>query len=264
LPSFFAGFLEYLQSRLDTLEDGETIEDRATWLRDVLKYFHSAAVIDERLTLLYQHIEEAFPAIENSGALLPMPAAVRLCHTMLSTGLSSPGAVTVLLRSALREPLMHLKDDATELRQLKMIEMLLRVDYLKTQEQLPPEVAEYLSIIRSLRYYDRAIRRDTQLSYQLAFFLRKHGFPSKRHMLGPYALRVCDPQERINFEPIEHCPPRKLVESPATRKQRHLEAVGWRSFDVHASKWKELGTYEAKAAHVRSLLLENQLIDLRA
>lgn len=32
--------------------------------------------------------------------------------------------------------------------------------------------------------------RDTTLSYQLAFFLRKHGFPAKRKMLGPYALKA--------------------------------------------------------------------------
>merc|ERR1712050_155730 len=122
---------------------------------------------------------------------------------MLATDLSSAPSTVALLRSALREPLMYVEDDAKELRLLKMIEMLLRVDFLATQEKLPSEVSEYLSVVRSLRYYDRELRRDTPLSYQLAYFLRKHNFPSKRHMLGPYTLKVCDPEERINFEPIE-------------------------------------------------------------
>ena len=57
--------------------------------------------------------------------------------------------------------------------------------------------------MRDLRFYDRELRRDTKLSYQMAYFLRKHGFPAKRKMLGPYALKICDPAERINFEPLE-------------------------------------------------------------
>ena len=62
-----------------------------------------------------------------------MPQAVQLCHTMLACGLSAPGAVVVLLRSALRRPLLEVADDAQELRLLKAIEMLLRVDFLVTQ-----------------------------------------------------------------------------------------------------------------------------------
>ena len=52
---------------------------------------------------------------------------------MLACGLSAPGAVIVLLRSALRRPLLEVPDDAQELRLLKAIEMLLRVDFLFTQ-----------------------------------------------------------------------------------------------------------------------------------
>ncbi|CAE8586735.1 unnamed protein product, partial [Polarella glacialis] len=184
-----------------------------------------------------------------------MPAAVRLCHTMLATGLSSPGAVLVLLRAATREELMHVADDSTELRLLKTIEMLIRLDFLHTQEQMPPDVNEYLSVIRSLRYYDRELRRETPLSYQMAFFLRKHGFPAKRMMLGPYPLKVCDPEERINFEPVEERSFRAgLVEEPTARKRRHLEAVGWRSIEVRADQWKELESYDTKAAFIRQML----------
>merc|ERR1719382_2312913 len=173
--------------------------------------------------------------------------AVRLCHTMLATSQSSAQAVTVLLRAALREPLVHVADDSIELRFLKMIEMLIRLDYLHTQEQLPSDVSEYLSVVRSLRFYDRELRRDTALSYQLAFFLRKHNFPSKRHMLGPYSLKVCDPEERINFEPVEERSWRPgMVEEPPDRKRRHLEAVGWRHIEVHASTWQKLDNYDEK------------------
>merc|ERR1712007_167633 len=198
-------------------------------------------------------IERDFPRIEAAGAILPMPAAIRLCHLMLSTDLSSAPAVIVLLRATLREPLMHFSDDSVELRLLKMVEMLLRVDFLTTQEQLPREVVEYLSVVRNLRYYDQALRRDTPLSYQLAFFLRKHGFPCKRHMVGPYALKVCDPVERINFEPVEKQSFRPgMREEPTARKRRHLEAIGWRHIEITSAEWERLECYDMKAAHVRS------------
>jgi len=261
IGNYFLMFLEEYGPNLGALRDGETIWDRADELRDVLRSFHQAGIGTERLRLIYEHVEHEFPRFEAAGALLPMPEAVQLCHTMLSTGQSSSGAIIVLLRSALREPLVTVADDAIELRLLKMIEILIRLDYLHTQEQLPRDVSEYLSVVRDLRYYDRAIRRDTALSYQLGFFLRKHGFPSKRHMLGPYALKVCDPEERINFEPAEEREFRPgMTEAPTARKRRHLEAVGWRTFEVHASEWEELATYERKAAHIRSMLKENDLL----
>lgn len=261
---FFVAFLEDYGAELSrgTLRDGETIADRADELREVLRCFHLAGVNTERLRLIYGHIEQEFPRIEAAGALLPMPAAIRLLHLMLSTDLSNASAVVVLLRATLREPLMHFADDAQELRLLKMVEMLLRVDFLATQEQLPRDVTEYLSVVRSLRYYDRELRRDTPLSYQLAFFLRKHGFPAKRRMLGPYPLKVCDPEERINFEPVEERPLRHgMREEPTARKRRHLEAVGWRHVEVKSSVWNALETYEAKAAHVRGLLKEHGMLD---
>merc|ERR1712216_132123 len=208
------------------------------------------------------HIEQDFPRFESMQALLPMPIAVSLCHTMLSTGLSSPPAIVALLRAALREPLMNYADDARELRQLKMTELLLRVDFLHTLERLPPEVTEYLSVVRSLRYYDRELRRDTALSYQLAYFLRKHQFPAKRHMLGPYALKICDPEERIHFEPVEARSFRwGMSEEPTARKRRHLEAVGWRYFEVRAEERKALGDRDARAGYVRSILRDNGLLD---
>lgn len=216
----------------------------------------------ERLRLIYAHIEKDFPRFEAASGLLPMTSAVSLCHTMLCTGMSAPPAVVVLLRAALREPLMYVDDDAEELRRLKTIEFLLRVDFLHTVEQLPRDVNEYLSIVRSLRYYDRELKRDTPLSYQLAFFLRKHNFPSQTHMLGPYALKVCDPDERINFEPVEDRQFRfGLPEEPPARKKRHLEAVGWRSFEVTALQWQALENYDAKAEHIRGILKVNNLID---
>ncbi|CAK9104291.1 unnamed protein product [Durusdinium trenchii] len=219
-------FLEEYAKMIETLRDGETIMDRAQELREVLLCFHRAGLTPERLKLLYSHIERDFPRFEAAGALLPMANAVSLCHTMLATGLSSPGAVVVLLRSASRTPLMEVADDAKELRLLKAIELLIRVDFLYTQEQLPPEVAEYIALVRDLRFYDRELRRDTALSYQMAFFLRKHGFPAKRKMLGPYPLKICDPDERINFEPVEERSWRfGLLEEPPSRKKRHLEAV---------------------------------------
>eukprot|EP00913_Durusdinium_trenchii_P020713 g19453.t1 len=144
---------------IETLRDGETIMDRAQELREVLLCFHRAGLTPERLKLLYSHIaawterqsdratakqnpqdpqgstgERDFPRFEAAGALLPMANAVSLCHTMLATGLSSPGAVVVLLRSASRTPLMEVADDAKDLRLLKAIELLIRVDFLYTQE----------------------------------------------------------------------------------------------------------------------------------
>jgi len=262
IAKHFLVFLENYAAELDTLRDGETIAERADELQGVLKCFHVAGIHTARLSMIYGHIERDFPRIEASGALLPMPAALRLCHLMLSTGLSSPQAVIVLLRATLREPLMHFSDDSVELRLLKMVEMLLRVDFLTTQEQLPREVVEYLSVVRNLRYYDQALRRDTPLSYQLAFFLRKHGFPCKRHMVGPYALKVCDPKERVNFEPVEVRDCRfGMPELPTARKKRHLEAVGWRYIEVSDAKWRELETYEAKAAHVRQLMKAHDMLD---
>lgn len=256
-------FVEEYVGRLGPLRDGETIMDRASELRNILRWFHAAGVTAERLRQVYDHIAQDFPQFEQAGALLPMADAVNLCHTMLATGQSSAPAVIVLIRSALREPLMHVADDAQELRLLKMIEMLIRLDYLHTQEQLPEDVSEYLSVVRDIRYYDRELRRDTALSYQLAFFLRKHGFPSKRHMLGPYALKVCDLEERINFEPVsKRTFATGLPEDPPARQRRHLEAVGWRNFQVHEETWEKLETYEAKAAHVRNILKENDLIDI--
>jgi len=261
--NYFLMFLEEYGPSLGALRDGETVVDRALELREVLNAFHLAGIGTERLRLIHEHVEQEFPRFEAAGALLPMSAAVQLCHTMLATGQSSSGAIIVLLRSALREPLITVADDANELRQLKMIEILIRLDYLHTQEKLPRDVSEYLSVIRDLRFYDRAIRKDTALSYQLAYFLRKHGFPSKRHMLGPYALKVCDPEERINFEPLEERTFRPgMTEEPPARRRRHLEAVGWRTFDVHAAEWEQLGTYEKKAAHVRALLKENDLLSM--
>jgi len=261
--SFFLFFLEDYVRELGALRDGETISDRASELREVLRCFHAAGISAEPLRLVYEHVARDFPEFEVAGALLPLSAAASLCHTMLATGLSSPAAVTVLLRASLREPLVHIADDAQELRLLKMIEMLIRLDYLHTQEQLPPDVTEYLSVIRDLRYYDRELRRDTALSYQLSFFLRKHGFPSKRHMLGPYPLKVCDPEERINFEPVEDREFRGgMPEDPFARKRRHLEAIGWRNFQVSSSTWGALPSYEAKAAHLRRILKENDLLSL--
>lgn len=260
---YLLSFLEEFVEDLDVLAEKETIGDRADTLRAVFIAFHTAAINAERLRLLYEHIEHDFPRFEAAGALLPMPTAVRLCHTMLSTGLVSAPAVVVLLRSALREPLMHFTDTAVEMRLLKMIEMLLRVDFLVVQQQLPPDVVEYLSVVRSVRYYDRDLRRDTALSYQLAFFLRKHGFPSERHMLGPYVLKVCDPAERVSFEPLEASGAwREGFETPSDRKKRHLEAIGWRSIDVRAKDWDDLGNHDAKASFIRKLLKENQLLDL--
>merc|ERR1712060_869551 len=116
-------------------------------------------------------------------------------------------------------PLTHVADDSVELRLLRMIEILIRLDFLHTQEQLPRDVSEYLSVVRDLRFYDRELRRDTALSYQLAFFLRKHGFPAKRTMLGPYSLKIADPEERINFEPVEDRSFRHgMTEDPQARK----------------------------------------------
>lgn len=261
IATYFFGFLESYTEDIDTLRDGETIVDRAMELRHILYCFHRGGINTERLRLIYAHIEQDFPRYEAMNALLPMPAAITLCHTMLSIGLSSPPAIVTLLRAALREPLMHFADDSKELRQLKMIELLLRVDFLHTLEQLPPEVTEYLSIVRSLRYYDRDLRRDTALSYQLAYFLRKHNFPAKRHMLGPYALKISDPEERINFEPVEERQFRPgMTEEPPARKQRHLEAVGWRSFQVKADEWKALD-HDGRAHYVRELLRKHSLID---
>merc|ERR1712232_1471895 len=138
--------------------------------------------------------------------------------------------------------------------------MLVRLDFLHTQEKLPPDVAEYLAVLRSLRYYDSELRRDTALSYQLAFFLRKHNFPAKRQMLGPYVLKVCDPKERINFEPVEERQWRPgMREEPPARKRRHLEAIGWRHIEVTTSEWNALETYDAKAAHVRKLLKDHDM-----
>jgi len=260
---YFRFFFEAYADVLETLRDGETIADRAGELRTVLRCFHRAGIATDRMRIIYSHVESEFPRLESAGALLPMPAAVRLCHTMLATGLSSAPAVTVLLRSALREPLMSIADDAIELRLLKMIELLLRVDFLHTQERLPRDVTEFLAVVRDLRYYDRNLRRETPLSYQLAYFLRKHNFPAKRHMFGPYALKVCDPEERVNFEPVEDRRFRfGMIEEPPIRKQRHLEAVGWRSIPVCGIKWNELETHEAKAAHVRNLLKEHSMISL--
>ncbi|CAK0801535.1 unnamed protein product [Prorocentrum cordatum] len=262
VASYMLLFLEEYTRSLGALRDGETISDRAAEIREVLLCFHRSGIAADRIRLLHEHVAQEFPRFEAAGALLPMPAAVRLCHTMLATGLSAPAAVVVLLRSALREPLLHVADDAPELRGLKTIEMLLRLDFLHTLEQLPKDVAEYLSVVRSLRYYDRDVRRDTALSYQLAFFLRKHGFPAERHMLGPYPLRVCDPEARINFEPVEERAWRPgLQEEPPARKRRHLEAVGWRSIEVTSSTWGALGSYESKAAHVRQLLKRHELLD---
>jgi len=256
-------FLEEYIKTIEALRDGETIMQRASEIREVLLCFHRAGLAPDRLKLVYSHIERDFPRFEAAGALLPMPSAVSLCHTMLAAGLSSPAAIAVLLRSALREPLIHVADDSQELRMLKTIEMLIRLDFLYTQEQLPPEVTEYLSVVRNLRYYDRELRRDTPLSYQMAFFLRKHGFPAKRKMLGPYTLKVCDPGERVNFEPVEERAWRfGLVETPTARKKRHLEAVGWRSIEVQASEWRELPSYDSKAAFIRQLLKENELLTL--
>eukprot|EP00930_Biecheleria_cincta_P005522 TRINITY_DN106455_c0_g1_i1.p1 TRINITY_DN106455_c0_g1~~TRINITY_DN106455_c0_g1_i1.p1 ORF type:complete len:404 (-),score=75.25 TRINITY_DN106455_c0_g1_i1:4-1215(-) len=259
----FLFFLEEYVDILETLRDGETIADRATELREVLLCFHRAGLSPDRLKQIYAHIERDFPQFEAASALLPMPAAVQLCHTMLATGLSSPAAVLVLLRSALREPLLHVADDSQELRLLKTIEILIRLDYLHTQEQMTPDVLEYLSVIRDLRYYDRELRRETALSYQMAYFLRKHGFPAKRKMLGPYVLKVCDPDERINFEPVEERNWRfGLVEEPPARKKRHLEAVGWRCIEVQAATWRNLPTYDAKAGYIRQLLKDSELLTL--
>lgn len=156
---------------------------------------------------------------------------------------------------------MYFSDDSVELRKLKMIEMLLRVDFLHTLETLTPDVSEYLAIVRDLRYYDREIRRDTVLSYQLAYFLRKHRVPVRRQMLGPYALKVCDLKERINFEPVEDITHRHgMPETPFARKRRHLEAVGWRHIEVHGRAWSKLPDYKAKANSVRQLLKENDLL----
>merc|ERR1740129_1263441 len=203
IASYFLGFLEAYIDEIEELRDGESTAERAAELRRVLLLFHRSGVVTERLRQIHVHIAQDIPRFEAMGSLLPMPVAVSLCHTMLATGISSPQSVLALLRIALREPLMHYADDSNELRKLKFIEMLLRIDFLHTLEQLPREVTEYLAIVRSLRYYDRSVRRDTALSYQLAYFLRKHSFPAKRHMLGPYALKVCDPEARINFEPVE-------------------------------------------------------------
>lgn len=254
-------FLENYLQTLGPLRDGETIADRVTDIRRVLVSFSRGGVVTERLRLVYAHIERDLPEFESMGAILPMPPAVDLCHTMLATGLSGPMAIQFLLRAALREPLMHYTDDAKELRKLKMIELLLRVDFLHTQELLAPEVLEYLAIVRSLRYYDREVRRDTPLSYQLAYFLRKHAFPARRAMLGPYALKVCDPEARINFEPVEErffYP--GMTELPFARKARHLEAVGWRNIPVHAATWQTL-CRDAKAAHVRKLLRDHDMLE---
>eukprot|EP00933_Yihiella_yeosuensis_P042901 TRINITY_DN37571_c0_g1_i1.p1 TRINITY_DN37571_c0_g1~~TRINITY_DN37571_c0_g1_i1.p1 ORF type:complete len:409 (+),score=65.19 TRINITY_DN37571_c0_g1_i1:92-1318(+) len=263
VASYLLSWLQDFVEELEALNDGETIAERARVLREVLLCFHRAGLAPDRLKLIYAHIEKDFPRFEAVGALLPMKSAVSLCHTMLATGLSSPPAVVVLLRAALRESLLHVADDSQELRLLKTIEILVRLDFLHTQEQLPPDVSEYLSVIRNLRYYDRELRRDTPLSYQMAYFLRKHGFPAKRKMLGPYALKVCDPEERINFEPVEERTFRSgLSEEPTARKQRHLEAVGWRSIEVTASTWKDLGSYDAKAAHIRKLLQDHDLLSM--
>lgn len=261
--SLFVFFLEEYVAELGALRDGETVADRAWEVREVLRCFHSAGVGAERMNKVYQHVAQDFLEFEAAGALLPLKSAVELCHTMLATGLTSAGAIETLLRAAIREPLVHIADDAQELRLLKTIEILIRLDFLHTQERLPPELTEYLSVVRDLRFYDRELRRDTLLSYQLAFFLRKHGFPAKRQMLGPYPLKVCDPEERINFEPVEDREFRgSMPETPLARKIRHIEAIGWRTFQVRSSEWSELATYEAKAVHIRGILKDNQLLRL--
>ncbi len=85
---------------------------------------------------IYQHVAQDFHEFEAAGALLPLKSAVELCHTMLATGLTSAGAIETLLRAAIREPLVHIADDAQELRLLKTIEILIRLDFLHTQERL--------------------------------------------------------------------------------------------------------------------------------
>ncbi|CAJ1392771.1 unnamed protein product, partial [Effrenium voratum] len=130
---FLLAFLEEYIKGIEALRDGETTSQRAEELRKILLCFHRAGLAPDRLKLLYGHIENDFPRFEAVGAILPMPTAVLLCHTMLSTGLSTAGAVAVLLRAALREPLIEVADDAQELRLLKTIEMLIRVDFLHTQ-----------------------------------------------------------------------------------------------------------------------------------
>uniref|UniRef100_A0A7S0ZM55 RAP domain-containing protein n=1 Tax=Noctiluca scintillans TaxID=2966 RepID=A0A7S0ZM55_NOCSC len=262
ITNFMLIFLEAYLETLHSLCDGETFSERADSIRSVLLCFNRAGVTTEQMRLLYAHVETDFPSLEAMGATLPMPTAVNLCHTMLATGLSSAPAIQVLLRAALQEPLMHFSDSAPELRKLKFIEMLLRVDFLSTLESLPPEVLEYLSVVRSLRYYDPELRRDTGLSYQLAYFLRKHGFPAKRMMLGPYALKVSDPELRINFEPVDQSKSAlRGREIPSARKARHLEAIGWRNFNVHADVWQELETRHRRADFVRNLLKENELLE---
>ncbi|CEL96972.1 unnamed protein product [Vitrella brassicaformis CCMP3155] len=259
---------QLLSKRLDNT--GEFGAPKPYELIRVFKAYSKARVSTELLRVLYDYVSRDLGEREGDGGesggggLLTPALAIHLLATMLGTRLYTVQAIEKLLLVARRTHLGLWASDSVELRSLKWIEVSLRLDYAQTYAGLSKEALEYLSLVRDLKYTDRSLQHHTILSYQLAHFLAKHSFPCKREMVGPYALKVCDRDERVAFEPIEkvHVFPDskgKLRHFTET-KLRHLEAMGWKVYTVAFHEWGRLRDYQDKADFVRRLLRENGLL----
>lgn len=131
----------------------------------------------------------------------------------------------------------------------KQIEIILRLDFPHQCSTFGKETMEFLTAVREATLpYEQP--EDTIVSYQLRYFLQNHECTMKCHAIGPYVLPLADPVRRICF-----------LHDNETRRDRHLDALGWRIFYVGESLWRDLPNREAKARYVRNLLKENNLLE---
>jgi len=252
-PSLFVNFLAIFAEKADSGWDIQPFQ-----VLTVLKAFSKAEVVTEKLRLLHAYVED----MVESGAVSPS-MAIHLCHTMVCTRQFSAEAINALLSVACKTPLSTYGDDSHLMRALKTIECILRVDLPQTYSNLAARQMQFLNSVRDAHYADSEMSWNTATTYQVKHFLANHGFEAQSKMVGPFALRVCDPEQRIAFECLERVhfyPSTNTLRFWPSLKFRHLEASGWRVLPIMAGEWRELGTAARREKYIRDLLISESLI----
>lgn len=87
------------------------------------------------------------------------------------------------------------------MRELKTLEMMLRLDASDVLRVLDADVVHYLDIVRDWTFEappdELNLVRASPTLYQVSHFLKKHGFPNANGLVGPYALPLADMERKV-------------------------------------------------------------------
>ncbi|CAD7930158.1 unnamed protein product [Amoebophrya sp. A25] len=182
--SIFAAFMEIYADYLATdalQKPPQQVMRQARGLIETFRRFNWS--IPEKMSL-YRYANSV------ATAQLDVKTAIWLLHHLLESRSYNESSVQQLLRIV-----MHSSSAVCDIRALKYIEMMLRLD--ATDIGFDHNTEMFLTAVRDWDYTAPIAELETndcRTLHQLAHFLGKHGFPGDHTMVGPYALPLCHVQ----------------------------------------------------------------------